>query len=47
MAECPEYERLRTEVEDVLGNLAQTTTLILELFFVPRIGTASITRPAT
>ena len=29
---CPEYERLSTEVENVLGNLAQVTTLLLELF---------------
>ena len=32
MAECPEYERLRAEVENVLGNLGQITTLLLELF---------------
>jgi hypothetical protein len=30
--EMPEYARLRTEVENVLGNLAQVTTLLLELF---------------
>jgi hypothetical protein len=32
MAKCPEYIRLRSEVENVLGNLAQVTTLLLELF---------------
>jgi hypothetical protein len=32
MANCSEYNRLRAEVENVLGNLAQTTTLLLELF---------------
>ena len=32
MANCPEYIRLRSEVENVLGNLAQVTTLLLELF---------------
>jgi hypothetical protein len=32
VAECREYERLRSEVESVLGNLAQVTTLLLELF---------------
>lgn len=32
MEKCPEYARLRTEVENVLGNLAQVTTLLLELF---------------
>jgi hypothetical protein len=32
MANCPEYNRLRTEVENVLGNLAQATMLLLELF---------------
>jgi hypothetical protein len=29
---CPEYVRLRSEVENVLGNLAQVTMLLLELF---------------
>lgn len=29
---CPEYVRLRSEVENVLGNLAQVVTLQLELF---------------
>jgi len=29
---CPEYDRLHAEVESVLGNLAQVTTLLLELF---------------
>jgi hypothetical protein len=32
MAKCPEYERLHGEVENVLGNLAQVTTTLLELF---------------
>lgn len=32
MANCPEYNRLRSEVENVLGNLAQVTMLLLELF---------------
>ena len=32
MPNCPEYIRLRSEVENVLGNLAQVTTLLLELF---------------
>ena len=32
MKKCPEYIRLRSEVENVLGNLAQVTTLLLELF---------------
>lgn len=32
MANCPEYIRLRSEVEGVLGNLAQVTMLLLELF---------------
>jgi hypothetical protein len=32
MATCPEQARLRSEVESVLGNLAQVTTLLLELF---------------
>ena|SRR5579871_6738617 len=32
MAQCAEYDRLSTEVENVLGNLAQLTTLLLELF---------------
>jgi hypothetical protein len=32
MASCPEYDRLHTEVENVLGNLAQVTTTLLELF---------------
>jgi hypothetical protein len=32
MPDCPEYDRLHTEVENVLGNLAQVTTLLLELF---------------
>jgi hypothetical protein len=32
MADCPEYVRLRSEVENVLGNLAQLTMLLLELF---------------
>lgn len=32
MEKCPEYIRLRAEVENVLGNLAQVTTLLLELF---------------
>jgi hypothetical protein len=32
MAKCPEYIRLRSEVENVLGNLAQAATLLLELF---------------
>jgi hypothetical protein len=32
MPNCPEYDRLHAEVESVLGNLAQVTTLLLELF---------------
>ena len=32
MAACAEQSRLRSEVENVLGNLAQVTTLLLELF---------------
>ena len=32
MGKCPELARLESEVENVLGNLAQTTTLQLELF---------------
>ena len=32
MIKCPEYERLRAEVENTLGNLAQVTTLLLDLF---------------
>jgi hypothetical protein len=32
MTNCSEYDRLHAEVENVLGNLAQTTTLLLELF---------------
>lgn len=32
MPKCSEYIRLRSEVENVLGNLAQVTTLLLELF---------------
>lgn len=32
MANCPEYERLHAELENVLGNLAQLTTTLLELF---------------
>ena len=32
MAECPEYARLHAEVENILGNLAQVSTLLLELF---------------
>jgi len=32
MAECPEYERLHANVENVLGNLAQVATLLMELF---------------
>ena len=32
MTKCPEYIRLRSEVENVLGNLAQVTTLLLDLF---------------
>lgn len=32
MDNCPEYDRLHAEVENVLGNLAQTTTVLLELF---------------
>ena len=31
-AHCAEYDRLRSEVENVLGNLAQVTTLLLDLF---------------
>ena len=32
MPKCPELARLQSEVENVLGNLAQVTTLQLELF---------------
>lgn len=32
MAACPEYDRLHTEVENVLGNLAQVITTLLDLF---------------
>ena len=32
MENCPEYERLHAQVENVLGNLAQVATLLLELF---------------
>jgi putative methionine-R-sulfoxide reductase with GAF domain len=32
MVKCPAYERLHSEAENVLGNLAQVTTLLLELF---------------
>lgn len=32
MENCPEYIRLRSEIENILGNLAQVTTLLLELF---------------
>jgi len=32
MVKCPEYARLSAEVENILGNLAQVTTLLLELF---------------
>jgi len=32
MANCPEYDRLHAQVESVLGNLAQVSTLLLELF---------------
>jgi hypothetical protein len=32
MSPCAEYDRLHTEVENVLGNLAQVTTTLLELF---------------
>jgi len=32
MSNCPEYDRLHAEVENVLGNLAQVTTTLLELF---------------
>ncbi len=32
MATCPEYARLSAYVENVLGNLAQLTTLHLDLF---------------
>lgn len=32
MANCPEYDRLHAQVENVLGNLAQVTTTLLDLF---------------
>lgn len=32
MPNCPEYDRLHAEVEDILGNLAQINTTLLELF---------------
>ena len=32
MESRPEYDRLRSDVENVLGNMAQVTTLLLELF---------------
>ncbi|HKF03448.1 MAG TPA: hypothetical protein VKB49_14115 [Candidatus Sulfotelmatobacter sp.] len=31
MSNCPEYDRLHAQVESVLGNLAQVSTLLLEL----------------
>ena len=38
MAECPEYNRLHSDVENVLANLAQVTTLLLELFRSRNLG---------
>ena len=32
MGNCPEYDRLASEVENALGNLAQVNVLLLELF---------------
>jgi hypothetical protein len=32
MPQCEEYDRLHTQVESVLGNLAQVSTLLVELF---------------
>ncbi len=32
MAKCPEYARLESAVENVLGNLAQVTTIALQMF---------------
>ena len=32
MVKCPEHERLFAEGENILGNLAQVSTLLLELF---------------
>jgi len=32
VAKCSEYERLKASVENALGNLAQITTLQLDLF---------------
>lgn len=32
MAKCAEYDRLHADVENVLGNLSQVSTLLLELF---------------
>jgi hypothetical protein len=32
MPPCEEYDRLHTEVENVLGNLAQVSTLLVDLF---------------
>ena len=32
MANCPERDRLRGDIESVLGNIAQVTMLLLELF---------------
>jgi hypothetical protein len=32
MAKCPEYDHLHAQVENVLGNLAQASTLLLDLF---------------
>lgn len=32
MSECPEYDRLSKEVEGILADLAQTTTLQVEVF---------------
>ena len=32
MAKCSEYDRLQSKVENVLTRLAQTTSLLLELF---------------
>lgn len=31
MSQCAEYNRLHAEAENVLGNLAQVSTLLLEL----------------
>jgi hypothetical protein len=38
MAKCAEYDRLHAEVENILGNLAQVTMLLLEMFRSKNLG---------